>query len=164
MNNHKYESLTNAGKEGEDMNCNRINVNVNRRRERNTRSSSSRRTSSSERSSDSRRTSSSRSSDFDEFEENELVEHLREFVGRTVTIFTTSGGASGSGFTGVVIRVNDSFVTLLTQVGTVSETVLDDEASTDSTNDTKVNENCHHHGVETDIPIDRIAAFEHNVV
>lgn len=156
------------------MSCNKINIIINKRRDGDNRSSSSRRTSSSRRSSSSgrsssrRRSSSSRSSDRDEIddieiEDNRFVEHLREFIGRTVTIFTTSGGESGSGFTGVILKVNNNFVTLLTQVGTVPGTVLDNEASTDSTNDTRVNAKCPSHGVETDIPIDRIAAFEHNV-
>lgn len=150
------------------MSCNKINIIINKRTDRGRRSSSSRRTSSSDRSSN-RRSSSSRSSDRDEIEDieiedNRFVEHLREFIGRTVTIFTTSGGESGSGFTGVILRVNNNFVTLLTQVGTVPGTVLDNEASVSSTNETRVNGKCPSHGVETDIPIDRIAAFEHNVV
>lgn len=151
------------------MSCNKINIIINKRTDRDRRSSSSRRTSSSDRSSSRRRSSSSRSSDRDEIEDieiedNRFAEHLREFIGRTVTIFTTSGGESGSGFTGVILRVDNNFVTLLTQVGTVPGTVLDNEASVSSTNETRVNERCPSHGVETDIPIDRIAAFEHNVV
>lgn len=42
---------------------------------------------------------------------------LKRFCGQTVTIFTTSGGLSGSGFTGVLIAVDDCFVKLLTRVG-----------------------------------------------
>lgn len=42
---------------------------------------------------------------------------LAEYIGETVTIFTASGGQSGSGFTGVVLSVNNCFVRLLTRIG-----------------------------------------------
>ncbi|MBL4934554.1 hypothetical protein JK636_02140 [Clostridium sp. YIM B02515] len=44
---------------------------------------------------------------------NDLARH----IGQTVTIFTTSGGESGRGFTGVLASVNDRFVRLITQLG-----------------------------------------------
>jgi hypothetical protein len=42
---------------------------------------------------------------------------LSNFIGETVTIFTTSGGESGSGFTGVILSVNPCFVRLVTRIG-----------------------------------------------
>lgn len=42
---------------------------------------------------------------------------LAKFIGETVTIFTASGGQSGSGFTGVVLAVNECFVRLITRIG-----------------------------------------------
>lgn len=42
---------------------------------------------------------------------------LNNYIGQTVTIFTTSGGQSGSGFTGVLVAVNPAFVRLITQIG-----------------------------------------------
>lgn len=42
---------------------------------------------------------------------------LSNYVGETVTIFTSSGGQSGSGFTGVVLAVNECFVRLITRIG-----------------------------------------------
>lgn len=42
---------------------------------------------------------------------------LAGYVGQTVTIFTSSGGQSGSGFTGVILSVNPVFVRLLTRIG-----------------------------------------------
>ncbi|MCX7708312.1 MAG: hypothetical protein N2484_00515 [Clostridia bacterium] len=42
---------------------------------------------------------------------------LCKYVGETVTIFTSSGGQSGSGFTGVLLSVNNCFVRLLTRIG-----------------------------------------------
>jgi len=43
--------------------------------------------------------------------------HLSKYIGETVTIFTTSGGQSGAGFTGVILSVNPVFVRLLTRIG-----------------------------------------------
>jgi len=43
--------------------------------------------------------------------------NLCRFIGQTVTIFTTSGGLSGAGFTGILMNANECFVTLLTRVG-----------------------------------------------
>lgn len=44
-------------------------------------------------------------------------ELLAGYIGTTVTIFTSSGGQSGSGFTGVLMSVNPVFVRLLTRIG-----------------------------------------------
>ncbi|HCC07721.1 MAG TPA: hypothetical protein DEP72_06150 [Clostridiales bacterium] len=46
-----------------------------------------------------------------------LAEHLIDQIGETVTIFTESGGQSGCGFTGVVLKVNPCFVRLTTCIG-----------------------------------------------
>lgn len=42
---------------------------------------------------------------------------LARHIGQTVTIFTTSGGESGEGFTGVLVSVNRCFVRLITAIG-----------------------------------------------
>ena len=47
----------------------------------------------------------------------DLTCEIERYIGRTVTIFTTSGGMSGSGFTGVLIGINEHFVKLITQIG-----------------------------------------------
>ncbi len=46
---------------------------------------------------------------------------LCRYVGQTVTIFTTSGGLSGAGFTGVLISANDCFVRLIAKIGAAPE-------------------------------------------
>jgi len=46
-----------------------------------------------------------------------LLESLGENIGKTVTIFTTSGGLSGSGFTGVLLTCDRDVVRLLCDVG-----------------------------------------------
>lgn len=42
---------------------------------------------------------------------------LAHHIGQTVTIFTSSGGQSGSGFTGIILSVNEVFVRLITRIG-----------------------------------------------
>lgn len=49
--------------------------------------------------------------------DNSFSDHIAKYIGKTVTIFTRSGGQSGSGFTGVVLSVNCSFVRLLSRIG-----------------------------------------------
>lgn len=44
-------------------------------------------------------------------------ELLSKYIGETVTIFTSSGGDSGSGFTGVILAVKPTFVRLLSRIG-----------------------------------------------
>lgn len=46
-----------------------------------------------------------------------LAGDLARHVGQTVTIFTTSGGESGEGFTGILASVNRGFVRLIIQLG-----------------------------------------------
>jgi hypothetical protein len=46
-----------------------------------------------------------------------ILEQLARFVGTTVTIYTTSGGQSGVGFTGVLVCVDPFFVKLITCIG-----------------------------------------------
>lgn len=98
-----------------------------------------------------------------------LVEELSRFVGRTVTIFTTSGGISGSGFTGVVLLVNNSFVRLVTRIGPAPGSPLGNTCSR-RLNDNNFNVNDLNNGGRfnvgsvTDIPINRIASFVHDAI
>jgi len=117
-----------------------------------------------------------------------FVEHLSQFIGETVTIYTTSGGLSGQGVTGVVLGVNDCFVRLITAIGPApTNTLLG--ANTYSSRGCRrrcrrsrgfssvsgsscFNDfsglggfgNCCRTGAVTDIPIDRIAQFVHSAV
>ena len=42
---------------------------------------------------------------------------LCKYIGETVTIFTSSGGQSGSGFTGVILAVDSCIVRLISRIG-----------------------------------------------
>jgi hypothetical protein len=110
-----------------------------------------------------------------------LLRHISRFVGETVTIFTTSGGASGCGFTGIVLSVNPCFVRLVTDQGAAPSNPLAENICGDF-------EDSSNHGSRgcsdigggrerdrdrrstrmvgsvCDIPVDRIAAFCHNAV
>ena len=94
-------------------------------------------------------------------------EEIRRYIGETVTIFTTSGGESGDGFTGVVLSVNRNFVRLITQIGTAPGCPLGsscDDCRDESHKDNDNNNRRFRVGSVTDIPTDRIAAFVHNAV
>lgn len=101
------------------------------------------------------------------------LEELCRFIGETVTIFTTSGGASGCGFTGVLLRVNPCFVTLVNRLGTAPTNPLSEEICGEMRNqrDSYGKEGrdmdrrqVHTVGSVCDIPVDKIAAFCHNAV
>jgi hypothetical protein len=105
------------------------------------------------------------------------LEELCRFIGQTVTIFTTSGGASGCGFTGVLLRVNPCYVTLVNRLGTPPVNPLSDVICPDRRNgrDGRDGRECREGrdmderpvyvvGSVCDIPVDKIAAFCHNAV
>lgn len=58
-----------------------------------------------------------------------FVQHLQRYLGETVTIFTTSGGESGSGFTGVLSLVTCDYVRLVTAIGFPPECSLGNSCS-----------------------------------
>lgn len=100
-----------------------------------------------------------------------LLNHMSRFIGQTVTIFTTSGGPSGCGFTGVLMSVNPCFVRLSTQQGTppanpLSPTICpksgEDFSPAGRTN--MVHPNYFTVGSVCDIPVEKIASFCHNAV
>jgi len=105
---------------------------------------------------------------------------LEKYIGETVTIFTTSGGMSGCGFTGVLLGVNDCFVKLITQIGPAPGCAIGNACSgTPYANgigcmsDNNNMGNMHNMnngypigsvGSVTDIPVCSIAAFTHNAI
>lgn len=54
--------------------------------------------------------------DNDDDNNNSAVESLRLNTGRVVTIFTQSGGLSGSGFTGLLVSANRDFIKLISNL------------------------------------------------
>lgn len=91
-----------------------------------------------------------------------LLEALRRFRGTTVTIYTTSGGQSGIGFTGVLAEVGPRTITLITRIGPAPGCALGSgciggRLGGDFGFFGGI-------GSETIIPVDRIAAFVHNAI
>lgn len=102
-----------------------------------------------------------------------LLRDLADNIGQTVTIFTTSGGESGRGFTGVLTTVNPGFVRLVISVGQAPGCALGnccDEHPRRNGEGTEIGGqgrfNCRNgnFGSIVDIPVFRIAAFVHNAV
>jgi len=106
---------------------------------------------------------------------------LRNYIGQTVIVFTTSGGASGCGFEGVLMDVNCKFIRLSTHQGTPPANPLSESICSD------LNGGCgslgrggagggvggdfigkippiFSAGSVCDIPIEKIVAFCHNAV
>jgi len=52
-----------------------------------------------------------------EFWGNGLLASLCENIGKTITVFTASGGISGSGFTGVLLSADRECIRILCDVG-----------------------------------------------
>ena len=95
-----------------------------------------------------------------------LLNELCRYIGQTVTIFTTSGGASGCGFTGVLLRVNRNYVTLVNRIGTpptnpLSEIICGGNSGNSRGSDDRP---VYTVGSVCDIPVDKIAAFCHNAI
>lgn len=101
--------------------------------------------------------------------------NLANHIGQTVTIFTTSGGESGRGFTGVLASVNCDFVRLIDRIGPAPGCALgnccdkrhgserDFEQGGTLPNGISCNPN-NSLGAIVDIPVNRIASFVHNSV
>ena len=91
-----------------------------------------------------------------------FIEHISRFIGQTVTIFTTSGGVSGCGFTGVLFISNPCFVTLKTQQGTAPACPLSGSCCKQFRDGKEVP--VFTVGSVCEIPIDKIVCFTHTAV
>ena len=112
---------------------------------------------------------------------------LKRYIGQTVTLYTTSGGQSGYGYTGVVIAVNECFVRLLTNFGAAPTCALGSDCGgpergcgndnngmgngygngNGNGNGRGYGSGCGYYnplGSVTEIPLDRIASFVHNAI
>ena len=109
--------------------------------------------------------------------EDDFRKYLKNYLGQTITIFTLSGGESGSGFTGVIMNIECDFISLLTKIGPAPACALGNECNdfthedkhTDNlashtSSDNKVRSNISSLGSVVIIPINKIAAFVHNAV
>lgn len=104
-----------------------------------------------------------------------LIDDLLRYVGRTVTIFTTSGGLSGSGFTGVLASVCGNTVRLITDIAEAPACPIGSSCTGPSCpcgnyGYPSYGSGCGFGGCSnplgsiTEIPIARIAGFTHNAI
>lgn len=94
-----------------------------------------------------------------------LIEHMKKFIGEDVLIFTTSGGASGSGFQGILLEINCDFVRLLSQQGSPPSCPISNVCAG---NPGICSQSWGYPGFRTgsvcDIPFDKIVSFTHNAI
>ena len=100
---------------------------------------------------------------------NYFANMLNRYIGETVTIFTTSGGASGCGFTGVLLFVNCDYVRLSTMQGTppanpLSTSICGNLAGANDNYDPNCYRRHNSVGSVCDIPVQKIACFTHNAI
>jgi hypothetical protein len=103
-----------------------------------------------------------------------LLEQLARFVGTTVTIFTTSGGLSGAGITGVLVCVDPCFIKLITCIGPAPCCPIGSACTGRMTGPGMGGGGIGYGGITPGvvnnvgsvavIPVDRIAAYVHNAV
>ncbi|MDE6181882.1 MAG: hypothetical protein K2F59_01575 [Eubacteriales bacterium] len=96
-----------------------------------------------------------------------LREDLCRYIGQTVTIFTTSGGCSGAGFTGVLVSVSECAVRLLVSAGEAPACSIGSNCSCSPCGNNSYNYNYYGGnplGAIAVIPTNSIAAFTHNAI
>lgn len=120
------------------------------------------------------------------YENTCLIESMTCYIGKTVTVYTTSGGTSGCGFTGVLAAVTPTCIKLITDIGAAPACPI---GSNCCNNRYGCNNNCNYGynydcnnrcsygrnnrcnntcnnwlGSVTDIPICSIACFTHHAI
>lgn len=97
-----------------------------------------------------------------------LIDDMCKHIGETVTIFTKSGGESGSGFTGVLLGVNECYVRLITKIGPAPSCALGNCCTGMKGNKMECYQDpmCSDKtvGSEADIPVSSIVSFVHNAM
>jgi hypothetical protein len=91
--------------------------------------------------------------------DNNFIQSLIKYIGQTITIYTVSGGESGSGFTGVLLDVKNDYIKILSEIASPPDFISD-------TDEKEINQNNEalSLGTITNIPINKIAAFVHNTI
>lgn len=101
------------------------------------------------------------------YDNSTLLESMVNYIGKTVTIFTASGGESGTGFTGVLAAVTPTIVKLITDIGAPPACPLGSSCRTCKNNNNYSNNKLMRYnwlGSVTDIPIHSIVAFTHHAI
>lgn len=95
-----------------------------------------------------------------------FLQSLAKYIGQTITIYTVSGGQSGSGFTGVLLEVCRDCIKILTSAASVPDLTLvsdciENKADSHSFGNSSMPVNL---GSIAEIPLNKIAAFIHNII
>lgn len=92
-----------------------------------------------------------------------LLDSLCRHIGETVTIFTASGGLSGSGFTGVLAAVNECSIKMICSFGAAPSCPLGSSCNGFGNRGSRCG--CGNIlGSVTVIPVDKIVSFTHNAL
>ncbi|ERI94910.1 hypothetical protein HMPREF1982_00592 [Clostridiales bacterium oral taxon 876 str. F0540] len=94
--------------------------------------------------------------------DNNFIQSLIKYIGQTITIYTVSGGESGSGFTGVLLDVKKDYIKVLSRLA--SPPCIPEEYCNSEEGSAELNNNEISLGAVTNIPINKIAAFVHNTI
>jgi hypothetical protein len=89
---------------------------------------------------------------------------LTDYIGQTVTIFTTSGGPAGFGFTGVLVSVHEYYLKLLIKVGAPPECPLGSHCGYPVFRKSRTVLAYSGLGSIAVIPLDKITAFVYNAL
>lgn len=95
---------------------------------------------------------------------NCLADEMCRYIGQTVTVFTTSGGSSGCGFTGVLISVDCGCIRLLNCIGEAPACAIGSNCCGCRNNNYSYGYYNNPLGAITEIPICNIASFTHNAI
>ena len=96
-----------------------------------------------------------------------MVESLIRHIGQTVTIFTTSGGLSGDGFTGVLAHVGENCVKIICAIGAAPSCCVGSSCLNrrfDERGGFAGGFNGNILGSVAEIPICKIVCFTHNAI
>lgn len=91
----------------------------------------------------------------------DFILHMTSYMGNTVTVFTESGGLSGSGFTGVLISVTPSIISIMTALPSPPVSPFSCHKDYETPIPYPPNKIL---GSIADIPVDKIVAFVHHAV
>jgi hypothetical protein len=97
-------------------------------------------------------------------DEENFRNSLIKYIGQTITIYTVSGGASGSGFTGILLEVCKDHIKILTGIASAPDCSLGNSCIPKENNIITRPSKDISLGTMTEVPLDKIAAFIHNTI
>ena len=101
---------------------------------------------------------------------NFLPDDIVRYIGRTVTVFTESGGLSGSGFTGTLAGFDGNSIRIITQIGAAPACPIGSACASDANNAYSLNNSNPFFngsswlGSVSIIPINKIVSFVHSSI